>query len=289
MAPALSGKGWLELPGAPGNEEYVLAAYMDPEFDATSHADKTLRNYTYNYDKDMFTSLWVAYPLYKEAFQGSNSNNWKRNPDVPNDYEINIVDSSYGVNVGKVNNTGYDESLDYYARGHQIPNADRKTSASKNSQTYYTTNSTPQIDRGFNGGIWKSLEENIRTVASATDTVYVVTGAAFQKKGESPKSVTWILPKNETVKKCPLPNYYWKVLLKVKRDSDGKVKSASSVGFWFEHKSYKDTGKKFSDEEFVVSVDQIEQWTGFDFFVNVPDSYETTAETNSSWSTFQSF
>ena len=289
MAPALSGKGWLELPGAPGNEEYVLAAYMDPEFDATSHADKTLRNYTYNYDKDMFTSLWVAYPLYKEAFQGSNSNNWKRNPDVPNDYEINSVDSSYGVNVGKVNNTGYDEILDYYARGHQIPNADRKTSASKNSQTYYTTNSTPQIDRGFNGGIWKSLEENIRTVASATDTVYVVTGAAFQKKGESQKSVTWILPKNETVKKCPLPNYYWKVLLKVKRDSDGKVKSASSVGFCFEHKSYKDTGKKFSDEEFVVSVDQIEKWTGFDFFVNVPDSYETTAETNSSWSTFQSF
>ena len=285
MAPALSGKGWLELPGAPGNEEYVLAAYMDPEFDATSHADKTLRNYTYNYDKDMFTSLWVAYPLYKEAFQGSNSANWKRNPDVPNDYEINIVDSSYGVNVGKVNNTGYDEKLDYYARGHQIPNADRQTSASKNSQTYYTTNSTPQIDRGFNGGIWKSLEENIRTVASATDTVYVVTGAAFQQKGESPKSVTWILPKNETVKKCPLPNYYWKVLLKVKRDSNGKVTNASSVGFWFEHKTYSND----SYTNHAVSVDQIEQWTGFDFFVNVPDSCEATAENNSSWLGFQNF
>jgi DNA/RNA endonuclease G (NUC1) len=40
---------------------------------------------------------------------------------------------------------------------------------------------------------------------------------------------------------------------------------------------------------YAVSVDQIEQWTGFDFFVNVPDSYETTAETNSNWSGFQSF
>ena len=285
MTPALSGKGWLELPGNPGNEEYVQATYMDSSVDGESHADKTKRNYTYNYDRDMFTSLWVAYPLYGAAFFGKNSANWKRDPNVPDQYEINIVDSSYGVNVGKVNNTGYDEKLDYYARGHQIPNADRQTSASKNSQTYYTTNSTPQIDKGFNGGIWKTLEENIRTVAEATDTVYVVTGAAFQKKGESQKSVTWILPKNETVKKCPLPNYYWKVLLKVKRDSNGKIINASSVGFWFEHKTYSND----SYTNYAVSVDQIEQWTGFDFFVNVPDSYETPAENNSSWSTFQSF
>jgi len=288
VTPALSGKGWLELPGNPGNEEYVHATYMDSSVDGESHADKTKRNYTYNYDRDMFTSLWVAYPLYGAAFSGKNSANWKDDPNVPDQYEINIVDSSYGVNVGKVDNTGYDSSLDYYARGHQIPNADRQTSASKNSQTYYATNSTPQIDKGFNGGIWKSLEENIRTVAEATDTVYVVTGAAFQKKGESEKAVTWILPKNETVKKCPIPNYYWKVFLKVKR-SGGKVSSACAVGFWYEHKSYKDSGKKYDDAEFVTSVDQIEKWTGFDFFVNVPDALETAAETNASWNTFKSF
>lgn len=287
MAPALSGKGWLELPGAPGNEEYVHAVYLDSSVDFENqeeHADKTLRNYTYNYDRDMYTSLWVAYPLYEEACQGSNSADWKENPNVPDEYEINIVDRSYGVNVGKLDHTGYISTEDYYARGHQIPNADRKTSASKNSQTYYTTNSTPQIDKGFNGGIWKSLEENIRTVAFATDTVYVVTGAAFQKKGES-KTVTWILPQDETVKKCPVPNYYWKVLLKVKRDSNGKIISASSVGFWFEHKTYSND----SYTNYAVSVDQIEQWTGFDFFVNVPDSYEGTAEANSSWSGFQNF
>ena len=236
----------------------------------------------------MFTSLWVAYPLYGAAFSGKNSANWKRDPNVPDQYEINIVDSSYGVNVGKVDNTGYDSSLDYYARGHQIPNADRQTSASKNSQTYYATNSTPQIDKGFNGGIWKSLEENIRTVAEATDTVYVVTGAAFQKEGET-KAVTWILPQKETVKKCPLPNYYWKVLLKVKRNSSGKVTDASTVGFWYEHKNYKDSGKKYDDSEFVTSVSQIETWTGFDFFVNLPDAIETVAETNQSWTDFQSF
>lgn len=287
MTPALSGKGWLELPGNPGNEEYVQATYMDPTIDKVSHDDQTLRNYTYNYDRDMFTSLWVAYPLYADAFSGSNSASWKGDPNVPDSDEVKIHNHSYGVNVGSLDNSGYDETQDYYARGHQIPNADRQTSASKNSQTYYVTNSTPQIDKGFNGGIWKSLEESIRTVAKDTDTVYVVTGAAFQKKGEAARNVTWILPQDDT-KKCPVPNYYWKVFLKVKR-SGGKLSNASAVGFWYEHKSYKDSGKKYDDAEFVTSVDQIEAWTGFDFFVNVPDSYETTAETNEDWTAFKNF
>ena len=281
MAPALSGKGWLELPGAPGNQEYVLTTF-----------DGQNRNFSYNYDKDMFTSLWVAYPLYSSVIQGSEDASWKWDPNVPDGFEINVTSASYNVNYGKTDPTGYNKDLEFYARGHQIPNADRQSSSTMNSQVYYNTNSTPQIQNGFNGGIWQTLEDAIRKETANADTVYVVTGAAFEKVGES-RSVTWILPqgeiKSETNKKCPVPNYYWKVLLKVKRDSDGKVKSASSVGFWFEHKSYKDTGKKFSDEEFVVSVDQIEKWTGFDFFVNVPDSYETPAENNSSWSVFQSF
>jgi hypothetical protein len=33
----------------------------------------------------------------------------------------------------------------------------------------------------------------------------------------------------------------------------------------------------------------VEQWTGFDFFANLPDTIEASAERNSNWSTFQSF
>ena len=281
MAPAIPGKGWLELPGAPGNQEYVKTTF-----------DEQSRNFSYNYDKDMFTSLWVAYPLCSSVIQGSNDAGWKWDPNIPNEFEINVSSASYNVNYGKTDPTGYDKDLEFYARGHQIPNADRKSSATMNSQVYYNTNSTPQIQNGFNGGIWQSLESAIRSETSKIDTVYVVTGVAFEKVGES-RNVTWILPQGEislgTNKKCPVPNYYWKVLLKVKRNSSGRITDASSVGFWFEHKSYKDTGKKFSDDEFVVSVNQIEQWTGFDFFVNVPDAYESATETNSSWTAFKNF
>jgi hypothetical protein len=36
-------------------------------------------------------------------------------------------------------------------------------------------------------------------------------------------------------------------------------------------------------------VDQIEAWTGFDFFVNLPDAIETAAEQNSSWDSFRNW
>ena len=155
-----------------------------------------------------------------------------------------------------------------------------------NSQTYYVTNSTPQMQKGFNSAIWSSLETAVRNTLPATDTMYVATGAAFSKVGES-KAVTWILPRDETdpERTCPVPNYYWKVLLKVKRDSGGNVTSASTVGFWFEHKAY--SGVSYAD--YAVSVDQIEQWTGFDFFVNLPDAIETSVESSASWTSFQNF
>ena len=105
----------------------------------------------------------------------------------------------------------------------------------------------------------------------------------FQKAGGS-ESVTWILPKADT-KRAPVPNYYWKVLLKVNRDGDGNVSSASSIGFWFEHKEYNTS----TYTNYAVSVNDIETWTGLDLFANLPDSIEETVEANSNWTAFQSF
>lgn len=246
----------------------------------------------------MLSSLWVAYPLYSDAVTGSytgSSSDWRYFTDgehynetgkgIPTDYQVNVVSHSYGVNVGSTTHDGFDDGNNQYVRGHQIPNADRKCYNSFNKQTYYVVNSTPQIQNGFNSGPWNSLEESIRGAIPANDTLYVATGPAFQKIGESTKAVTWITPQDDN-KQCPVPNYYWKVVLKVKRDGNGKVTSAKSIGFWMEHKVYENGTK---GENYPVSVDQIEAWTGFDFFVNLPDSVEQTAETNTSWSDFKSF
>jgi DNA/RNA endonuclease G (NUC1) len=72
-------------------------------------------------------------------------------------------------------------------------------------------------------------------------------------------------------------------VLRVKK-TEGSVTSATAIGFWMDHRKYDD-----SYTNYTFSVDQIEQWTGLDYFVNLPDSVEDSAETNSSWDAFRNF
>lgn len=148
-------------------------------------------------------------------------------------------------------------------------------------QTFYVTNSVPQRQNKFNGTIWNALEQAVQSVANSEE-IFVVTGVALNKVGEN-KTISYVTP-SKTSQKCAIPNYFYKVVLKVTY-SGNTVISASTIGFWFEHKDYDGTDYT----QYAVSVDQIEQWTGFDFFVNLPDGVEATAEKNSNWTTFKNF
>ena len=110
----------------------------------------------------------------------------------------------------------------------------------------------------------------------------MVTGASFRKVNEN-LAAKQIVNRNDG-KLLAVPNYYWKVLLKVQR-TNGELTSATTLGFWLPH----DDLKGHSYMEYAVSVNQIEEWTGFDLFVNLPDSIENNAETNSDWETFTKF
>ena len=241
---------------------------------------KTQRNYSVLYDPEMYASYWVAYPLCATHITGSGrADSWAFDPNIPNSKQTKVYPSSYGVSVATANYPG-----NLYARGHQIANADRNGVDDMCDQTYYMTNITPQIQYGFNGGIWMDLEAAVRNLTSSCDTVYVVTGAAFRKKGGS-ESITTIVYTVDS-KPLPVPNYYWKALLKVTW-SGSTVTAASAIGFWYPHTDLKD--ESYSDSKYVVSVNQIEEWTGFDLFANLPVGLQATAEANASWSSFQSF
>ena len=215
----------------------------------------------------MKVSLWTAYPL-NSSHMGSLSrpNNWEYNPAFNSSDQAAITSGSYSGST--------------YSRGHMIPNGSRNGIKAMQLQTFYATNSVPQRQNKFNGSIWNSLEQAVQAVAR-NEEIYVVTGVAFNKVGET-KSIDYVQDKNS--KDCAIPNYFYKVVLKVEK-SGSTVTSASTIGFWFVHQDYSDNDYA----KYAVSVDQIEQWTGFDFFVNLPDGVEAAAEKNSSWSTFQNF
>lgn len=255
-SPAVN-QNWLELPGAVTNNNYLVRTYVDG----------STRNYTHLYDKSTYTSLWTAYPL-NSSYMGSldRLGSWSYSPSIPTADQVNLKSHSYNDN---------------YSRGHMIPNASRNGNSVMQKQTFYVTNSVPQIQNSFNSGIWSSLEGDLQSIGE-TEEIYIVTGVAFNKVGEN-KTIKYTTAKDDT-KNVPVPNYFYKVVLKVEK-SGNTVTSASTIGFWFEHKTYSND----SYVNYVVSVDQIEQWTGFDFFVNLPDSIEVSVEQNKNWSTFQSF
>ena len=260
--------GWLELPAYKGGEQgrYVVTH-------TAQMGGRTQRNYTMLYDEESYTALWVAYPLCADHISTGREETWGYDPHIPAASQTS-VSSGYGASEPTAN---YPKN--FYARGHQIPNADRSAVPQMQAQTYFASNMTPQIQNGFNGGIWAKLEKAVRERIPAGDTLYVVTGAAFYRDGvEQP--IKMIVNKNDS-KQLPVPNYYWKALLKVKR-TDGQITAAETIAFWMPHGDLK--GHSYVD--YVVSVDQLEQWIDIDLFPSLPDSLEHSAEELSSWLAF---
>lgn len=259
---------WLELPAYKDGESGRYVVTHTAEM-----GGRLQRNYTLLYDEGSYAALWVAYPLCKDHISSGREETWGYDPHIPRKAQTS-VSSGYGASEPTEN---YPKN--FYARGHQIPNADRSAVPHMQAQTYFSSNMTPQIQNGFNGGVWAKLESAVRDRIPATDTLYVVTGAVFSRYGED-EPVKTIVNKNDS-KPLPVPNYYWKALLKVTR-SAGQIIDAKTIGFWLPHGDLK--GHSYS--EYVVTVDQIEQWTGLDLFPNLSDTIETSAESYTSWRSF---
>ena len=253
---------WLEMPAIAPEGKYPNAVMV-------TIMDDNERNYSLLYDRSTYTPMWVAYPLEsKHMGDIERPSNWDWNPYISISDQVNLCRRSYS-------------DSDIYSRGHLIPNASRNGIKSMQEQTFYVTNSVPQVQDGFNGGIWQRLEAALQWVGEE-ELIYIVTGVAFNKEGEN-RAVAYTSARDDD-KSVPIPNYFYKVVLKVDTNGAGEVTDATTVGFWFENMTYSGGYDKHT-----ATVDQIEAWTGFDFFVNLPDEIETKAEQNSSWNSFRSW
>lgn len=276
---AALGLSWLEIPAAMRGSEMggvtTSALFMHTFYYGAESASN--RNYTVCYDKGKMTTYWVAYPL-NSSHIGSldRTDVWTYvdNSLLATEYQPNIVSGSYrSAASGGTNN---------YSRGHLLPSASRTATSLMNEQTFITVNQVPQIQNGFNGGVWMYLESAVRSARNGK-TIFVVTGTALQKgNGEAEEIGTMAKTYDRNGKEIPVPRYFYKVLLKV--DSETNPTTASAVGFWFTNQS-----SSSGYESFAVSVDQIESKLGMDFFVNLPDALEQAVEKNTSWSTFSNF
>lgn len=237
--------GWMELPAIPNG--------MDAFTHSMTVGSVSTRNYSFLWDYDNLVAPWVAYPLCKWNI-GNNikrTNAWGLDPLLPEGKQPVLY---RGFSKG---NNGW------YARGHQIPSADRLTSYESNSMTFYGTNMTPQIQDGFNGDIWATLEGKVRSWANSSDTLYVVTGCVI----DYPEGQTVKYALDNYGKKVSVPTAYYKVVLRYMKNSTVGYSGYSACAVWLDHKVY---STKNIDSKYSMSVKDLEKKVGMDFFVNLP-------------------
>lgn len=148
----------------------------------------------------------------------------------------------------------------YYEKGHICPSGDRLYSKDVNEQTFYMTNIMPMVAK-FNGGIWNMMEIRVRNWVSGADELYVCKGRTIDK-------AEYVLSK--TIGNHIVPKYYFMALLHKKGDT------YKALGFWVEHLNEDHSNDKLGN--YVISIDELEQKTGIDFFCNLPDDIETKVE-----------
>ena len=224
---------WMELP-AMDNDDY---GYYSHSFIMKNNV---YRNYSFAWSQKDLVSIWMAYPLCKTYTDKvvDRSDAWNYDPIL-------------GPELSCAPFSGYAGD---YARGHQVPSADRLCCREANEQTFYGTNIIPQLNE-HNEGIWQNLENRIREVANASDTTYVVTGCVV----EGSKEITT----DSDGKNITVPVAYYKAVLRYKK---GDADVWTGAAFYTEHKRYPNNDLKAVS----MSIDELEEMTGHDFFVNLP-------------------
>jgi len=211
------------------------------KYDVVQHT-----HFALGYDEKHEQAAWVAYKLEARETRGRAEREDDFRPDPA---------------VATKSATPSDYARSGHDRGHLAPAADFKFSKKAMSESFFMSNMSPQKPR-FNRGIWKELEEQVRTWVKKDKAYYIVTGPVL-----SGSRYRKIGRKN----KISVPKYYYKILL------DMEEPEIKAIAFLMENK-----GSEKPLSSFVVSIDRIEQMTGIDFFPNLPDDLEKKLEASAS-------
>lgn len=200
--------------------------------------------YVLSYNSETNCPNWVAWELTKEEASARR----KRNDEF---YQDTKVDSRHQVTSDDYRGSGY-------SRGHMCPAGDMKWSGAAQHDCFYMTNMCPQ-NRELNGNSWEELESACRRWAKQEGSVYIVCGPFFNEK----RKVRTIGREH----KVRVPDGFFKVVLSLKHNNE------KAIGFY-----YANNDRYQPMEAQAMTVDEVEQMTGYDFFHFVNDKLEDRVE-----------
>ena len=221
--------------------------YMNPRYLPLSTTGIVVAHkyYILSYSEKHEQAEWIAYQLNKADLSRTNFDR----PYFVADPKVKTGSASWK----NYKNSGFD-------KGHLCPAGDRKFSLEAFNETFYTSNISPQR-HDFNAGIWNNLEQKTRYWATKYDGVFVITGGVLNGH------LKCIGKENVSV-----PDYFYKILI------DNSREEYKVIAFLIPH-----ANSKKPLYQFVVSIDQIENLTGIDFFSKLPDTLENRLEKGSDY------
>ncbi len=194
--------------------------------------------YILSYNEITEQANWVYYELSSQMLNG----NIKRS----NRFHSDPLVTTKSATSSDYTKSGFD-------RGHLCPAADMSFDSIAMYESFYMSNISPQ-NPAFNRGIWKSLEGKVREWANTKEKLDIVTGPIFSK--------TDLRIGQNNVR---VPAYFYKILFAEEQNQ--------MIAFILPN-----AASSNSLDRFVSTVDSIEQITGIDFFIQLPDSKENQLE-----------
>ena len=215
-------------------------------------------DYVINYDDDLRVPIWSAYRLRKEDV----SVNRERIEGFRRDARLSDPTASL---LSDYSNSGYD-------RGHMAPSDSFPQTVSSMVSTYILSNMTPQLGE-LNQQAWKWLEEQERAWAQKYSRVWVITGAIFDKNGDGKRDAD---ADAERIKsRVGIPTGYYKII--VRKPALGQLDAIAFVVPQVDPTRH-DTPKPDYFKMHLGTIDQIEQFTGLDFFPKLIKSQQDALE-----------
>lgn len=192
------------------------------------------QGFTLGYSHRFRQALWVEYTLTAEHLLGKQ---FSRH----NKFKADPAVKKNPVHPRDYARSGYD-------KGHLAPAADMTYSVQSMDNSFLMTNISPQIP-GCNRGIWKRLENKVRRWAIREEKLHIITGPVF------------ISPRQQMKRsRIPVPQAFYKVILDL-------TPPQKMIAFIVPNKT-----SKSQLSSFAVSVKEVENITGFNFFSDLDDN-----------------
>jgi endonuclease G len=205
--------------------------------------------YVLSYNRDRGTPVWTSWHL---------DSTWLGSAPRQNDFR---ADTTLPAGWYQVQGTDYSGSG--FDRGHMCPSADRTKTVADNSATFLMTNMIPQLPAN-NQGPWADLESYARTLVTAGNELYIISGGTGSQGTIASGHVT-------------IPTQTWKVIMVLPTGTNDVSRVTTSTRLIAV--IMPNSGTINTDwRTYRVSVDQVEALTGYDFFSNVSPAIQSSIE-----------